>query len=521
VNVVTLLDEQAAQRPGLAAIIETHGAGITTSFGELRERAARGAALLHEHGLRPGDAVLVVHPMQTALYVALAAIFRLGAIAMFIDPSADPRIIGRCCELQRPVAYFSSGLGQLLRLRWPAIRSIRLNFSTSAFPGAIAWNRSLSMATHEDCFVAGRQTPALLTFTSGSTGEPKAAVRSHHVLRAQLAALRETMALTPGESDLTTLPIVLLANLAFGVTSVISDVDLRHPGRVDGARVYADARARHASSATASPAFFERLLLHCERKAATLPQLRKVFCGGAPVFPVVLERLRAIAPHADPCAVYGSTEAEPIAHVNLSQVAAADREAMRGGAGLLAGAPVAAVQMRVIRDRWGTPIHPLTASELAQMTAPPRDPGEIVVSGEHVLPGYLGGRGDEETKFKVDSAVWHRTGDLGYTDERGRLWLLGRSGARIDDARGTLYPLSLECAASFVVGVERCAVVSVVGQRVLAVRAAGVDRAALERELRTVLEWAHIDRICFLARLPVDRRHNAKIDYAALRKMLA
>lgn len=520
-NVATLLDAQAAQHPGAAAIVETRGSGLTTSFGQLADRAARGAALLHSHGVRPGDAVLIVHSMQTALYVAIAAIFRLGAIAMFIDPSADPHIIGRCCELQRPVAFFSSGLGQLLRVRWPAIRSIRLNFSTSAFPGAIAWDRSLSMAPHEDCFIAGRQTPALLTFTSGSTGEPKAAVRSHHVLRAQLAALRETMGLAPGDRDLTTLPIVLLANLACGATSIISAVDLRRPGRVDAARVCADAIAQRASSSTASPAFFERVLTYCERTSLRLPEVRKLFCGGAPVFPTLLERLPAIAPQADPCTVYGSTEAEPIAHINLSQVSAADREAMRGGAGLLAGAPVAAVRMRVIGDRWGTPIPALTASEFEKMTAPPRDPGEIVVTGEHVLPGYLGGRGDEETKFKVDSAIWHRTGDLGYTDEQGRLWLLGRSGARIDDDRGTLYPLSLECAASFVAGVERCAVVAVGGQRVLAVAAAGVDRAALERALRTVLAWAHIDRFCFLPRLPVDRRHNAKVDYAALRKMLA
>jgi olefin beta-lactone synthetase len=521
-NVVTLLEAQAAQRPGAAAIIETRGAGQTISFRELGDRAARGAALLHQHGVRPGDVVLLVHPMQTALYVALAAIFRLGAIAMFIDPSADPHIVGRCCELQPPVAYFSSGLGQLLRLRWPAIRRIRLNFSTaSAFPGAISWDRSLAMAPHADCFIAGRQTPALLTFTSGSTGEPKAAVRSHHVLRAQLAALRETMALTPGDSDLTTLPIVLLANLACGVTSIISDVDLRRPGRVDGARVYADARAWHAASTTASPAFFERLLAHCEQTSTRLPELRKVFCGGAPVFPVLLERLRAVAPQTDPCAVYGSTEAEPIAHIALGQISAPDREAMRGGAGLLAGEPVAAVQLRVIRDQWGTPLGTLTAQAFAQLGTPAREPGEIVVTGEHVLPGYLGGRGDEETKFKVGNAVWHRTGDLGYTDELGRLWLLGRCGARIDDDRGTLYPLCVECAAGFVAGVQRCAVVAVAGRRVLAVAAFDADRPSLERKLRAALDWAHIDEVRFFTRIPVDRRHNAKVDYPALRKMLS
>ena len=60
-------------------------------------------------------------------------------------------------------------------------------------------------------------------------------------------------------------------------------------------------------------------------------------------------------------------------------------------------------------------------------------PGEIVVSGAHVGAGYVGGVGDAETKFRVGEVIWHRTGDAGYLDAHGRLWLLGRCSARIAD----------------------------------------------------------------------------------------
>ena len=60
----------------------------------------------------------------------------------------------------------------------------------------------------------------------------------------------------------------------------------------------------------------------------------------------------------------------------------------------------------------------------ARLMAAGGEPGEIVVAGGHVLPGYLNGEGDVETKFEVDGARWHRTGDLGYLDGAGRLWLL-------------------------------------------------------------------------------------------------
>src|SRR6185503_8477337 len=91
--------------------------------------------------------------------------------------------------------------------------------------------------------------------------------------------------------------------------------------------------------------------------------------------------------------------------------------------------------------------------------------GEIVVSGAHVLSGYLQGRGDEETKFRVDDAIWHRTGDAGWLDAQGRLWLLGRCAARIADERGTLWPFAVECAAQQNAAIRRAALVSDEGQR--------------------------------------------------------
>ena len=173
--------------------------------------------------------------------------------------------------------------------------------------------------------------------------------------------------------------------------------------------------------------------------------------------------------------------------------------------------------MRFLRDRGGRAVGPFTASEFAAACLGPGGPGERVVSGEHVLPTSLHGRGDEETKFAVEDRRWHRTGDAGYLDAHGRLWLLGRCGARIQDAGGTLYPFKVECAAHHHPGVRRAAVVALGGRRVLAIeREPGADCSGLE----SALAWAHIDAIQFLKKIPVDKRHNAKVDYPALRKLL-
>ena len=142
--------------------------------------------------------------------------------------------------------------------------------------------------------------------------------------------------------------------------------------------------------------------------------------------------------------MYGSTEAEPIAHVRLADSSRADLERMATGGGLLAGQPVPEIDLRIVAADPDQPLPPMTPTQFDAITQPPEAPGEIVVTGAHVLQGYLYGQGDAETKFRVGDSVRHRTGDAGYLGRDGRLWLLGRAELRIRDARGVLFPFAVE-----------------------------------------------------------------------------
>jgi acyl-CoA synthetase (AMP-forming)/AMP-acid ligase II len=360
--------------------------------------------------------------------------------------------------------------------------------------------------------------PALLTFTSGSTGPPKGAVRTHGLLRAQYEALRENLALRPGQVDLATLPVFVLANLAAGVTTVLADADLRAPAQIDAGPIVDQIRAEGPTRTTASPAVFERLM---DAEAGVLDRFERLYTGGAPVFPDLLGRLREAAPTPAITAVYGSTEAEPIAHVSESEIGPAERRRMVEGGGLLAGRPVDAVELRILPDRWGTPIGPVSRAELEARACPPGTPGEIVVAGPHVVPGYLDGQGEATTKFEGGGTRWHRTGDAGRLDEEGRLWLLGRCDATVRDDRGVLHPFAVECGARLHDDVRHAALAQRDGRRVLAVEPAaprrGVDRQGLRDQLADVV----LDAVVVLSTIPLDRRHNAKVDYPALHDRLA
>jgi len=522
VNIVELLQRQAHERPEAPAIIESRGGRCrAVTYAELDEASARGAALLRDNGLLADHTVLVFLPMSIDLYIVLLSLFRRGITAMFLDPSAGRIHLERCCSIRPPQGLIGTAKAHLLRLLCPAIRRIPHRFSMGrCIPGAVPWGQSKDLPRELADTPVTPDTPALITFTSGSTGLPKGVVRSHGFLLEQHRVLEKAVTLVPGETDLTTLPVFVLANLASGTTSLIPDADLRSPGFIDPAPVLRQIDRFRPTRTVASPAFLARLCEHCEKSGRSLEGFKHVFTGGAPVFPQYLQRFAGVFSHAEIIAVYGSTEAEPIALTRWSEVTAVERAKMVAGGGLLAGMPVHGIRVRIMSEQWGMPLGPFGGEEFQRLCLPEYETGEIVVSGAHVLEGYLNHRGDEETKIQVDENVWHRTGDSGYLDVSGRLWLMGRTSATIVDDRGTLHPFAVECAAMRHAAVRRAALVRHEGKRILFVEPVSAMKIPPDQELLEGLSWACIDEVRSLKRIPVDKRHNAKVDYTELLKLL-
>jgi acyl-CoA synthetase (AMP-forming)/AMP-acid ligase II len=495
------------------------------SYAALERAVAAAASRLSDACVGKDMRVLVLGPMSIDLYTAVVALFRVGATAVFVDPSSGFRNLDACVARVRPHAFVGVPRAHLLRLVSPALRAVPVKLTMARVVDA---GREPVRAPETSPVPREHGSPAMITFTSGATGTPKAAVRSHGFLLAQHRALTRTLALEAGDVDMATLPIVLLANLASGVTSIIPDADLRAPGAIRPGPVLHQLHRRRAGRIVASPAFLERLVQALEQSGERLTNVSRIVTGGAPVFPALLDRLARMAPSASIVAVYGSTEAEPIASVDRRDLGVDDRQAMRKGAGLLAGVPEPGVELRILPDRWGRPQRFSSPADLDRAVLGHGQTGEIVVAGEHVLGGYLDGVGDDETKIHAGDRVWHRTGDAGYLDAAGRLWLLGRCAARVQDADGVVYPFAVECAASDVAAVARSAFVSHRGRRLLVVepRADGAgSRAALTpADLRAALmerlAWARLSDVRIVGRVPVDRRHNAKVDYPALARML-
>jgi acyl-CoA synthetase (AMP-forming)/AMP-acid ligase II len=320
--------------------------------------------------------------------------------------------------------------------------------------------------------------------------------------------------------NLATLPARVMANLGAGVASLIPDVDLRRPAAVEPAYLAASIQRWRVESLFASPALVGHLADHCLSAGRTLTSLRAVFTGGTPVFPRILDKASRTAPLARVAALYGSAEAEPMALLRVDQLTAADRANIARGAGLPAGKPISELELCVLRDRWGQPLGDGSADEMDALRVPPGTVGEIAVSGPHVVTGYVHARGDAATKIRAGGRIWHRTGDSGRLDDQNRLWLTGRCSARVGEPPRAVYPLTVEAALADHPRLARTAFLSHRGERLLLLELKDPGRHFDAEELLEVLPWAGIDRVVELRHIPLDRRHNAKIDYPALHKVL-
>lgn len=511
-NIIEVLKRNAKRLPGHAALIHR---GQTLTYQQLEVRSAAAARFFAANGVSHGQKALLFIPLSIELYEMFLALVRLGVSVVLIDPSAGRKSIEHCVNSVSPEVFIATPKAHLLRIS-RAVAAIPKKFHTC---GWLPGSRRMSEMTGENSY---RDWPtaadhlALMTFTSGSTGLPKGIARSHGFLINQYETIARTLPYQPGDIELNTLPVFILSNLAAGITTVIPDVDVKNPARVDAGKVLAQIQGERVNRILASPAFCQQLMDALAQNSQSLKLVSRIYTGGGPVFPGLLTTLQRRCPQAEVSVVYGSTEAEPMAHVCAQEITAEQWQKMRQGAGLLAGKPVADIDLAILPDQDGTAIGPFDGQQFDALKLR-QQPGEIVIRGAHVQKGYFCGD-ERKNKFCVDGVTWHRSGDAGYLDSVGNLWLLGRCSAKFIKDGERIYPFGLETAAMAFAGVKKAALVEMHGKVVLAIESEADNPDEQQAELMRCLS---VDRVQILAKIPMDKRHHSKVLYDELKRMLS
>lgn len=499
-NLMTLFDKNVRDIPDASALSMSQR-NETWTYAGLNDRVNQAAHYYQQQGIVKGDGVLILVPMSFELYTTLLALFKLGAVAVFIDPQSSKEHIKACIKKYPLKAFIGIKKAHLLRLINKDIRAIPLHITIGYLPFTQNFNKCYEQDDVQiDKITVDENDPALITFTSGSTGKPKAAVRTHAFLLKQYEVLSKNMLFAKREVDMSTLPVFVLANLAAGMHSVIPNVNLLQPAKVDGKLLLADIIKYKATRFGGSPVLVNQITPHLTEDIKH--SLTHVYMGGGPVYPTIMHGLQKKLPRSIVYGLYGSTEAEPIAHMSSFEYGNKQVIGTHAGDGLYVGTPIQEIEIKIIdSDKLTDGLTRLVEIECHK--------GEIIVSGDHVLKGYLNGEGDAENKIHMDGKIWHRTGDAGYFDEAGELWLLGRYSQKIVSGDKGIYPFAVE-ATLFEKGYQTALIMH-----------EGKVCLVSEGKLPEVnLASLNIERVIVVDSIPRDKRHNAKVDYTALREIL-
>lgn len=438
-------DNAVASHPDRMAL---HYFETTMTYAELDEAADAFACALQDLGLQVGDRVALFLQNNPSFVIGLIGIWRAGGVAVTINPMNKAR------ELTELLS--DSGAAVLLCLEplydtvvaeatttWhlPALRATITarsdDFRWGGLQAGAAEGGSQTgspprlmdlLLRYRGQRVAQQQTraedPAVLVYTSGTTGVPKAAVITHEGMSFNSQTYRNWLGLSGDDVILGIAPLFHITGLvghigaaaAAGCALVLTD-------RFDPDVVLAAMRKYRPTFTVAAITALRSLLMASTDPRADFGSLRALYSGGAPVPPAFADDFRertGVAIHN----IYGLTETTSPSHATpLGAAAPVDP----GSGALSVGVPVFDTAVRVLDDE-GNPV-------------PVGKPGELAISGPQVIKSYWN-RPEQTAETIVDGEL--RTGDVGYMDTDGWFYVIDRKKDMINASGYKVWPREVE-----------------------------------------------------------------------------
>lgn len=482
--------------------------GQSINWADFAGRVDGVARQLVDRGLRAGEHVAMLTPPGVDLVVAVYGVWRAGGVTVVADRGLGLRGLGSAVRSTRPswVIGPSRALRAAKTLRW-APRAEHVDVDALMAHLAVGSEPPETEPAAEDL--------AAILFTSGATGPAKGVRYLHGQLAAQRDALAATYEITTNDSLVAAFAPFALYGPALGISTVLPDCDVTKPGELTAVALDDACRRLNATLTFASPAALANVLATAGSATQGLDGLRTVMSAGAPVPAETLTALSALVPNASFHTPYGMTEVLPVADISLEGINAATDGDPIGG--VCVGAPVqgALVEILPLGFDSAAPPSPVATGDM----------GEIVISSPWVSDGYHGLWALDRVARpqRRDGKVWHRSGDVGHLDVAGRLWVEGRAVHNIDSPAGVITSVPVERLVETSLALARVAAVGVgpAGRQQLVVvvedqhGADGLASTDLTVRVRSVVNQP-VAAVLSRRSLPVDIRHNAKIDRIAV-----
>jgi long-chain acyl-CoA synthetase len=409
---------------GLAEAARTRGDHVAIAFDdqlltyrELLRQVRATAGGFARAGIAGGDRVGLLLPNVPEFAIAYYALMHLGAVAVSINVMSKPDEVRHIVVDSSACALVTTP--ELLpnvppRAEIPTVRTV---FADGGTDGTVALS-SLAQGTHLESppLDLGRDAPAAILYTSGTTGRSKGAVLSHGNVISNVETTRGVVGMRASDVMLCFLPLFHCFGQNFIMNSTLytgATLVLRRRFVPDDALLAAERYG--VTMLFGVPTAYMALLAHA-RTAEALREIRYYFSAAA-ILPTEVESAWYARTGKHIHEGYGLTETSPFASYN---------HAVAYKAGSI-GAPIEGVTMRVV-DEEG---HPLGAGGV----------GEICIRGPNVMLGYF--QREEDTRRAIVEG-WFHTGDIGYCDPEGDYFIVDRKKDMVNVGGFKVWPREVE-----------------------------------------------------------------------------
>ena len=479
---------------------------------------------LEKIGISRGVRTILMVKPSLEFFTLIFALFKTGAVPVVVDPGMGIRRMVACLKESRSNALIGIPPAHILRLIYPKFfKSINIFVTVGKrfFWSGPTIDQLISrpFQPYSIADTKADETAAVL-FTTGSTGPAKGAIYTHGHFEAQIQHLKKHFSIQPDEINLPTFPLFALFDPALGRTSVIPDMDPTRPAHVNPVKIIEAINNHGIAELFASPALLNRVGRYGEKNNIKLPSLKRVISAGAPVSPDNIKRFASLlGPNIEIFTGYGATEAMPVAVMGSNEILAETKKLSEKGFGICIGRSLDKLQVAIIKIT-DNPIVEWSENILVE----DGDIGEITVKGDLVTKQYFDNpRADALSKINAKNNFWHRMGDLGWKDKKGRIWFCGRKNHRVITSSKTFFTIPCEAVFNRHPGVFRSALVGV-GEKnnqipVICIElepfAKNEKKSKIKKELLLLAQanilTESIEHIFFHKAFPVDIRHNSKI----------
>jgi fatty-acyl-CoA synthase len=412
--------------------------GVSTSYGQLNYAINLTASALSASGIKPGDRVAFIGENHPNFLQCFFATLQLGAIFVPLNTRlAPPEIEFMLKDSGASLLLFAEPLKEKAKLaaELADCKCISVGNDANELARNLGMPASTEAKFHD--FKVELADTAVILYTSGTTGRPKGAELTHQNLTWNTFNVLVDYDVVSTTKALVISPMFHVASLGMGVLPVLlKGGTILLEEKFDAGRALELIQTHGATSLSGVPTTFQMLSEHPNWETTDLSSITQLTCGGSAISLAVIEKYQSRG--LSFTGGYGMTEAAP----GVSSLPPTFSRAKVGSAGL----PHHFTSIRIV-------------SEETDSVVAPMEIGEIQVAGPNAIRSYWNNVDASESLYTSDG--WMHTGDLGYLDESGFLFIVDRSKDMIISGGENIYPSEVEQLLLSFPGITAAAVVGV------------------------------------------------------------